>query len=197
MLKTHELEKIGRKFAEKINTLTGIRIDKSEITIHPKKKKLIIKAWGCDIAHVLYEKLDTQDLEAYVMNNIVRTASELRAKIIKCKIYHLSSSIPEWENEIKQALKQQNVSTSFVEGLKFSIVDHGYRYKYYTAHDEPMYDYPFLALQIKHEKEEFHFSFPINVYDSMDPLDMEFLKNDLFVAILERTLNNERDLKSL
>jgi hypothetical protein len=197
MLDAKDLEKIGRKFAEKINALTGIQIHKDEITLHPKKKKLVIKAWGCDIAHVLYEKLDTQNLEAYVMNNIIRTASELRAKIIKCKIYHLSKSIPEWETEIKQSLEQQNVSSTFVEGLRFNIVDHGYRYKHYSAKDEALYDYPFLALQIQHEKEGFHFSFPINVYDAMDPLDIEFLKNDLFVAILERTLESDKDLKNL
>ena len=197
MLTPNDLEKIGRKFAEKVNAVTGIHIDKDEITVHPKKKKLVIKAWGCDIAHVLYEKLDTQDLEGYVTHHIVRTAAELRKKIIKCKIYHLSQSIPDWEIEIKKALMQQNVSSTFVEGLKFSIVDHGYRYKHYSAGDEPLYDYPFLALQVYHDSEGFHFSFPINVYDAIDPLDIEFLKNDLFVAILERTLNSDRDLKNL
>lgn len=197
MLTANELEKIGHKFAEKVNALTGIQIDKEEITLHPKKKKLVIQAWGCDIAHVLYEKLDTRDLEAYVMNNIVTTAAELRKKIIKCKIHHLSKSIPDWETEIKQSLTQQNLSSTFVEGLKFSIVDHGYRYKHYSAKGDAMYDYPFLALQIHHEREGFQFSFPINVYDHMDPLDMEFLKNDLFVAILERTLTSDKDLKSL
>jgi hypothetical protein len=75
-------------------------------------------------------------------------------------------------------------------------VDHGYRHKHYTIRNEAEYDYPFLAINITNQG-SFNFSFPINVYDAIDPIDIEFLKNDLFVTILEKTLSGHQGLKEL
>ncbi|MGZ5304818.1 MAG: hypothetical protein ACXWDO_11940 [Bacteroidia bacterium] len=196
MISDNELHKLAYKFADKINQVTGIHIDTKDITVHPKKKEVIIKAWKCNLARIRYTTLNSTLLEQELAEKVLTKPHVLRTKIIKCKVYHLTQSVPDWEKDIKTSLLEQNISTTFVESLQFQIIDHGYKYQQYTGHEEPHYDYPYLAIRI-HNEQDFHFSFPINVYDAIDPIDIEYLKHNLFIAILEKHLHIEKGLEEL
>ena len=196
MISGNSLHKLACRFAEKINQVTGIHIDTKDITLHPKNKELIIKAWDCSLARIRYSQLNTTALEEQIAERLFTKSQQLRSKIIKCKVYHLSQSVPNWEKDIKDSLLQQNISTTFVESLKFQIIDHGYKYKEYTATEEPHYDYPYLAIKI-HNQQDFDFSYPINVYDALDPIDIEYLKHNLFIAILEKMIPSDKGLLEL
>ncbi len=194
MISENELRKLSAKFAEKINQVTGIQIDTKDISVHPKKKEVIIKAWNCSLARIRYNSLNPTVLEQQLAERVLTKPKVLRSKIIKCKLYHLSQSVPHWEKDIKHSLLQQNISTTFVDSLKFDVIDLGY--KHFTGIEEPQYDYPYLAIKI-HSSNDFHFSFPINVYDVIDPIDIEYLKHNLFISILEKSLHTGKNLQEL
>lgn len=196
MFSVNDLEIIATKFAQKVNQVTGIKIDKKDIAVIPKQKELLIKAWDCSLARVRYAMIQSEKKEDEVIDKAVRNDIELRNKIIKCKMYHLSQHIPAWANDIKTSLKEQSISPHFVDSLQFKIIDHGYKHKNYSLNNEGRYDYPFLAINI-YNQQDFNFSFPINVYDAIDPIDIDYLKHNLFISILEKTIPTARHLKDL
>ncbi|RYD82406.1 MAG: hypothetical protein EOP53_03810 [Sphingobacteriales bacterium] len=196
MISDDSLQKLADKFAEKINQVTGIYIDTDDIKVLPKRKELYIKAWDCNLARIRYQSLNPTTLEQQIAEKVLTNPKQLRTKIIKCKVYHLTQYVPHWEKDIKHSLLQQNISTTFVDSLEFRIIDFGYRYKQFTPVEEPHYDYPYIAIKI-HNQRDFDFSFPINVYDVVDPIDIEYLKHNLFIAILEKTLPSGKDLQEL
>jgi hypothetical protein len=192
-------EKIIRYFADNVLALTGINIPQQDIEVVVRTKTLLIRAWQCTVAQVSYLNIpeDAYDkIENAIVMKAVQQVGDLRRKIIKCKIEHLNRSIPEWAEEVKQTLRAQNVSETFVNSLKFTIVNHGYRFKQYTTYNEKIYDYPYLSIHISNE-DQFTFSYPINVYNTLDPIEMEELKDNLFMAVLEQAINRKSDLDKL
>jgi hypothetical protein len=191
-------EKIVRFFADNVLSLTGIHIPQKDIDVVVRRKTLLIRAWECTVAQVAFLNIPEsyEKLESAIVMRAVQQVGDLRSKIIKCKIEHLSRSIPHWEEEVKSSLMEQKVSEKFISTLKFNIVNHGYRYKQFTAQREKLYDYPYLAIHISNE-ENFSYSYPINVYNTIDPIEMEELKDNLFMAVLEQSINKQKDLDTL
>lgn len=180
-------EIIKNRFTEKILQLTGIRVAPGDMKLNIGGDYVALTIWDKPVKTVSYRYIYDPASTDHLIFKLMSPVKAFREALIEAQIYRLSGFVPSWAAEITDALLQQNISPRLLHSLEFRIVNNGYLGNAHAHTHEGHYDYPYLALEINNNK-GFRFSSLLNVYDNEDPLDIEFLKENLFIAIIEKSL---------